>query len=385
MLPLTGVKVAEFAYNLAGPYAGFILAMLGAEVLKIERPEGGDDARAWGPPFWKGTSATFQALNVNKQGIALDLKDEAHVAWAKTYVAGCDVLIHNLRPGVMEELGLGAAAMTARNPRLVYCSLSAFGPKGPMQKNPGFEPIVQAFSGLFSVNGYPDRPGVRIGTSVLDLGSAVWAALGCVAGLLQREKTGKGCVVDASLYETALGLLTVHFARYQASGNLPERHPSGSLAVVLFQAIDTADGQVIVAAANDRLWAKFCGAVGRPEWATDARYRTNADRFANKDELVAAVTEIMRQRPSEEWVARLEKVGVPCAPINDLAHMKAHPQTAALGMVQRVAEIDLELMSLPLTFGGERPTIRSPAPKLGEHNEAVRAPSPSPLAGKGSG
>jgi crotonobetainyl-CoA:carnitine CoA-transferase CaiB-like acyl-CoA transferase len=177
----------------------------------------------------------------------------------------------------------------------------------------------------------------------------------------------------------------VHFARYQASGNLPERHPSGSLAVVLFQAIDTADGQVIVAAANDRLWAKFCGAVGRPEWATDARYRTNADRFANKDELVAAVTEIMRQRPSEEWVARLEKVGVPCAPINDLAHMKAHPQTAALGMVQRVAEIDLELMSLPLTFGGERPTIRSPAPKLGEHNEAVRAPSPSPLAGKGSG
>ncbi len=369
MLPLTGVKVVELANNIAGPYAGYILAMLGADVLKIERPEGGDDARAWGPPFWKDTSATFHALNVNKQGITLDLKDPEAVAWLERYVEGCDVLVHNLRPGVLDELGLGAAALMARNPRLVYCSLSAFGPKGPMHKNGGYEPMVQAFSGLFSINGYPDRPGVRIGTSVLDLGSAVWAALGCTAGLFQREKTGKGCVVDASLYETALGLLTVHFARYQASGTLPERHPSGSLAVVLFQAVDTADGQVIVAAANDRLWAKFTAEIGRPEWAKDPRYKTNADRFANKDTLVAEVTAIMRQRPKEEWVARLQKAGVPCAPINDITHMKAHPQTAALAMLQPVPEIDLELMALPLTFGGERPRIRSRAPRLGQHNE----------------
>jgi crotonobetainyl-CoA:carnitine CoA-transferase CaiB-like acyl-CoA transferase len=371
MQPLTGVKVVELANNIAGPYAGYILAMLGAEVLKIERPEGGDDARAWGPPFWKDTSATFHALNVNKQGITLDLKDAEAVAWLEKYVEGCDVLIHNLRPGVLDELGLGAAALRARNPRLVYCSLSAFGPKGPMQKNGGYEPMVQAFSGLFSVNGYPDRPGVRIGTSVLDLGSAVWAALGCIAGLLQRERTGKGCEVNASLYETALGLLTVHFARFQASGQLPERHPSGSLAVVLFQAVDAADGQVIVAAANDRLWAKLSTELGHPEWAKDPRYKTNADRFANKDELVAAVTEIMRQRPRAEWVERLQKAGVPCAPINDITHMKASPQTAALGMLQPVPEIDLELMALPLTIDGVRPRIRSRAPRLGQHNESV--------------
>jgi crotonobetainyl-CoA:carnitine CoA-transferase CaiB-like acyl-CoA transferase len=371
MLPLTGVKVVELANNIAGPYAAYILAMLGADVLKVERPESGDDARGWGPPFWKDTSATFHALNVNKQGVTLDLKAAEHVAWLQTYIESCDVLLHNMRPGVLDELGLGAEALRARNPRLVYCSLSAFGPKGPMQKNGGYEPMVQAFSGLFSVNGYPDRPGVRIGTSVLDLGSAVWAALGCIAGLLQREKTGKGCVVDASLYETALGLLTVHFARFQASGTLPERHPSGSLAVVLFQAVDTADGQVIVAAANDRLWAKFSVELGHPEWAKDARYKTNADRFANKDALVAAVMEIMRRRPSEEWVARLQKAGVPCAPINDITHMKAHPQTAALGMVQPVPGIDLDLMSLPLSIDGERPTIRTRAPKLGEHNGVV--------------
>jgi crotonobetainyl-CoA:carnitine CoA-transferase CaiB-like acyl-CoA transferase len=372
MLPLAGVKVVELANNIAGPYAGFILAMLGADVLKIERPEGGDDARAWGPPFWKDSSATFHALNVNKQGATLDLKSPEHIAWLEGYVETCDVFIHNLRPGVLDAMGLGAKALRARNPRLVYCSLSAFGPKGPMRKNGGYEPMVQAFSGLFSVNGYPDRPGVRIGTSVLDLGSAVWAALGCTAALLQREKSGNGCIVDASLYETALGLLTVHFARYQAGGQLPERHPSGSLAVVLFQAIDTADKQVIVAAANDRLFAKLVKELGHPEWAADARYKTNADRFANKDELVAAVTDIMRQRPSAEWVERLQGAGVPCAPINDIAHLKTHPQTVALDMVQRAPEIDLDLMSLPLTFGGERPKIRKRAPRLGQHNEELR-------------
>jgi crotonobetainyl-CoA:carnitine CoA-transferase CaiB-like acyl-CoA transferase len=371
MLPLTGVKVVEIANNIAGPYAGYVLSMLGAEVLKVERPEG-DDARGWGPPFWKGTSATFQALNVNKRGVTLDLKDPEQVAWLEARVKASDVLLHNLRPGVMEDLGLGSDKLRALNPRLVYCNLSAFGPAGPMQKSPGYEPMVQAFAGLFSINGYPDRPGARIGTSVLDLGSAVWAALGCIAGLLQREKTGKGCVVDASLYETALGLLTVHFARYQASGELPERHPSGSLAVVIFQAIDTADGQVIVAAANDRLFAKLAAALGRPQWAEDPRYKTNADRHANKDVLIAEVTEFMRQQPSEVWVARLEQAGVPCAPINDMSDMKAHPQTAALGMVQPVPEIELGLMGLPLSFDGARPQIRTRAPKLGEHNGEIR-------------
>jgi crotonobetainyl-CoA:carnitine CoA-transferase CaiB-like acyl-CoA transferase len=371
MQPLAGVKVVELANNIAGPYAGYILAMLGADVLKIERPESGDDARGWGPPFWRGTSATFQALNVNKRGITLDLKNPEHTAWVEDYLKGCDVLVHNLRPGVMEGLGLGSAAMTSLNPRLVYCNLSAFGPAGPMQRNPGYEPMVQAFAGLFSINGYPDRPGARIGTSVLDLGSAVWAALGCMTALYQRERTGRGCVVDASLYETALGLLTVHFARFQASGELPQRHPSGSLAVVIFEAFDTADGQVILAAANDRLFAKFAVEAGHPEWTADARFKTNADRHANYDALIPRVREIMRTQPSAVWVQRLEKAGVPCAPINDMSHMKAHAQTAALGMVQSVPDIDLGLMSLPLSLDGERPAIRTRAPRLGEHNATI--------------
>jgi crotonobetainyl-CoA:carnitine CoA-transferase CaiB-like acyl-CoA transferase len=368
MLPLTGVKVVEIANNVAGPYAGFILAALGADVLKVERPDGGDDARGWGPPFWRGTSATFQALNVNKRGVALDLKDAAGIAQLKVLVSEADVLVHNMRPGVLDGLGLGSGALTALNPRLVYCAISAFGAKGPMRAQTGYEPIVQAFAGLFSINGYPDRPGARMGTSVLDLGSATWAALGCIAGLLQRERTGRGCVVDASLFETALGLLTVHFARYQASGKLPERHPSGSLAVVIFEALDTADGQVIVAAANDRLFAKFAVEVGHPEWIEDPRYRTNAARHANKTELLAKVGEIMRRETSVQWVARLEKAGVPCSAINDMSQMRAHPQTESLGIVQPVPEIDLGLMSLPLSLDGQRPAIRTRAPSLGEHN-----------------
>ena len=374
MLPLTGVKVVEIANNVAGPYAGFILAALGADVLKVERPEGGDDARGWGPPFWRGTSATFQALNVNKRGVTLDLKQTADVVRLKAILSEADVLVHNLRPGVLGGLGLGSAALAALNERLVYCAISAFGASGPLQASVGYEPIVQAFAGLFSINGYPDRPGARMGTSVLDLGSATWAALGCIAALLQREKSGRGCVVDTSLLETALGLLTVHFARFQASGKVPERHPSGSLAVVIFEAFETADGQVIVAAANDRLFAKLASEVGHPEWIEDIRYKTNADRHANKMALLTEVRAIMRRETSAAWVARLEKAGVPCSAINDLPAMRAHPQTEALGMVQPVPEIDLGLLSLPLSLDGERPAIRTRAPQLGEHNAGLDAP-----------
>ena len=178
-------------------------------------------------------------------------------------------------------------------------------------------------------------------------------------------------MVDASLFETALGLLTVHFARYQASGRLPERHPTGSLGVVIFEGFDTADGQVIVAAANDRLFAKLCGELGHPEWVSDPRYKTNADRIANKATLIAAVADILRQKKCAEWVDRLEKVGVPCAPINDMRVMETHPQTAALQMLQPVPELDLELISLPLSLDGARPRIRTRAPRLGQHNSSL--------------
>jgi crotonobetainyl-CoA:carnitine CoA-transferase CaiB-like acyl-CoA transferase len=380
MLPLDGVKVVEIASNIAGPYAGLILATLGADVLKIERPEG-DDARGWGPPFIGDTASIFHTVNLNKRSVALDLKDPAHIAWLKGYIADADVLVQNMRPGAMEALGLGSAAMLALNPRLVYGSAAAFGAKGPMRLAAGYEPMVQAFAGIFSVNGEAERPGVRVGVSLLDVGTGMWTALGCIAGLLQRERTGKGVVVDASLFETALGWLGGHFAGFRVSGDLPVRNPTGSNRVVVFQAFDAADGQVIIAAANDRLFAKLAAELGHGEWAGDPRFRTNRDRFAHKDLLIAMIAAIIMQQPRARWTERLEAVGVPCAPINDLRQVEALPQTAALGIMQSAPEVGIDFVGLPLSFDGERPPIRRRAPKLGEHNgEVMEATKPKEKA-----
>jgi crotonobetainyl-CoA:carnitine CoA-transferase CaiB-like acyl-CoA transferase len=370
MLPLDGVKVVEVASNIAGPYAGLVLGLLGADVLKIERPEG-DDARKWGPPFIGDTASIFHTVNLNKRSVTLDLKDPAQLAWLKGYIADADVLVQNMRPGTMEALGLGSAAMLELNPRLVYGSAAAFGAKGPMRLAAGYEPMVQAFAGVFSVNGEAERPGVRVGVSLLDMGTGLWTALGCIAGLLQRERTGKGMVVDASLFETALGWLAGHFAGLRVSGELPVRNPTGSNRVVVFQAFDAANGQVIIAAANDRLFAKLAAELGHGEWADDPRFRTNRDRQANKDTLIAMIVEIVRQRPCAHWVARLEAVGVPCAPINDLRQVEALPQTTALGIMQSAPEVGIDFVGLPLSFDGQRPPIRRRAPKLGEHNDEV--------------
>jgi crotonobetainyl-CoA:carnitine CoA-transferase CaiB-like acyl-CoA transferase len=370
MLPLDGVKTVEIASNIAGPYAGLILASLGADVLKIERPEG-DDARGWGPPFIGDTASIFHTVNLNKRSVALDLKDPAQIAWLKGYIADADVLVQNMRSGAMEALGLGSAAMLELNPRLVYGSAAAFGARGPMRLAAGYEPMVQAFAGIFSVNGEAERAGVRVGVSLLDVGTGMWTALGCIAGLLQRERTGKGVVVDASLFETALGWLGGHFAGFRVSGDLPVRNPTGSNRVVVFQAFDAADGQVIIAAANDRLFAKLAGELGHAEWADDPRFRTNRDRFAHKDVLLPMVAAIVKARPRAHWIERLEAVGVPCAPINDLRQVEALPQTAALGIMQSAPEVPIDFVGLPLSFDGQRPPIRRRAPKLGEHNGEV--------------
>lgn len=367
-LPLAGIKVIEIGQNIAGPYASEILSSLGAEVIKVERPGTGDDARGWGPPFWKGTATTFQAMNHGKKSIALDLKDAAHVQWLRGCVAEADVFIQNMRPGSLEEMGLGAAQLCALNPRLVYCSLWAFGHKGPMQMAPGYEPMVQAFAGIFSINGPETGPSARVGMQVLDLGTGIWAALGCMAALFRRTSTGRGCVVDTSLFETALTWLQVMMAGFQATGRQPQRHRSGNPNVVVFQALPTQDGEVVVAAANDRLFAKLAHAAGHAEWASDARFASNALRVQHKAELLPALEAVFRTRTSQHWLDALEQAGVPCAPIHDFAQVMAQPQTEAIGIFQNIPEVDLRIVGLPLSFDGERPPVRHRAPQVGEHN-----------------
>ena len=370
MLPLTGITVVEIAQNLAGPMAGEILAHLGADVVKVERPEG-DDARAWGPPFHKGVSPGFLAVNANKRSITLDLKDQRAAAWLTDFIGRADVLVQNLRPGSLEALGLGSEVLLARHPRLVYCSVWAFGRSGPLRLKPGYEPMVQAFSGLMMMNGDEGGPPTRIGTSVLDYGTGMWTAIGALAGLVQRQRTGRGCVVDASLFETGLAWLKGHFASYRISGDVPERHRTGSHRVVPFEGFETKTGPIIIAAGNERLFAKLAAALGHPEWAKDPRFASNSARVANKADLVAAIARIMLTRSKGEWIDLLEAAGVPCAPINTLPEAVTEPQAAATGMIQAVPGDDCELVGLPLSFDGMRPGIRMAPPGVGEHNREI--------------
>jgi crotonobetainyl-CoA:carnitine CoA-transferase CaiB-like acyl-CoA transferase len=371
-LPLAGVKVLELAQNLAGPFCGETLARLGAHVVKVERPEGGDDARGWGPPFLEGAGSTFHNVNGGKRSIVLDLKNPGDLAWLVRYAGEFDVVLQNMRPGALDELGLGPDALRARYPRLIYCSLSAFGPVGPLKDRPGYEPMVQAIAGLFMVSGNEDSPPFRIGVPTLDVGSGMWATIGILSALVRRAQTGEGCVVDASLYETALTWISGAAASFRLSGEVPKRHPTGSVKLVPFEGFQTATGMIVIAAANDRLFATLAKTLGHPEWATDPRFTKNADRFKHKVALLAAIEAVLKTRPQAEWLEVLERAGIPCAPINTLPEVMAQPQTHASGIVQRVPGLDLDLIALPLRFDGERPPLAGPTPGLGEHTKEIR-------------
>jgi crotonobetainyl-CoA:carnitine CoA-transferase CaiB-like acyl-CoA transferase len=371
---LDGVRVIELGANLAGPVAGEILAHMGADVIKVERPEG-DDARGWGPPFWKGTSPGFLAVNANKRSITVDLKDTDAVAALIALIGEADVVVQNMRPGSLDAMGLGADALTKKFPKLVYGSVWAFGSTGPLKLKPGYEPLLQAFSGLMMQNGDEGGPPTRLGTSVLDYGTGMWLAMGVLAGLVHRAATGKGCVVDASLFETGLAWMKGHYVSYQSSGQMPERHRTGSNRVVPFEAFETATGPIIIAAGNDRLFAKLAKVIGHPEWGQDPRYQTNGARVAHKDELVGAIQTIIGTKSKGEWIDALEKEGVPCGVINALPDAIAHPQAEALAIAQPVpGDDELRLITLPIWFDGVRTTIRrAPPAKIGEHDHEVKA------------
>ena len=369
--PLAGMVVVELGHSVAAPYAGQILGDLGAQVVKIEKP-GGDDARHWGPPFLDGTAATFQALNRNKRSAVVRLRDAAERARLVDYiVAHADVVLQNLRPGQVEALGLGPTALLAAKPALVYCNLGAFGARGPLAGQPGYDPLMQAFGGVMSVVGEPGRESVRVGPSIIDMGTAMWAALGIVSALLRRRDSGRGGVVDVSLFETAAAWMTMHAAQFAGSGQLPRKAGSGQVGIVPYRAYRTADGELVVAAGNDSLFRRLCGVLGHPEWADDARFASNPDRVRHADLLYGLIEAEMPARTSAQWIAALEAAGVPCAPVQNVQQMLEHPQTAALGIVQPVPGSSAPLIGLPISFDGQRPQPQSAAPALGAHTAEI--------------
>lgn len=371
---LEGVKVVELGQVLAGPFAGSIFAGLGAEVIKVERTEGGDDARRMGPAFHQGDALIFQVFNAGKQSVALDLKTAQGREGLEQLLAQADVLLHNLRPGVAHALGVDAESACARHPRLIYGEISAFGHLGPMSSQPGYEPLIQAFSGLSSTNGGPDDPPMRSATSLCDQGSGMWLVIGALSLLARRARTGRGGIIQTSLLETALSWNAQKSDALRNEGRLPERHRSGHPGFVPYEAFDTADGPLLVCCGNDRLFAKLAAELAQPQWLQDERYATNRARLQNKQALVAELNQLLRQHTREQWLQRFERVGVPCAPVHSVAEALAHPQVQALQMVQPLAGSGFALTGLPLTIDGQRATWQSAAPTLGQHNRQHQLP-----------
>lgn len=373
--PLSDITVIELGHSVAAPYAAEILADLGATVIKVEKRDGGDDARHWAPPYWCGSSAIFQSLNRNKFSVTVDLRDaNERASLARLIDERADVLIQNLRPGMVEELGLDAATLRARNKRLIYCGIGAFGRGGPLSARPGYDPLMQAFGGLMSVTGEAGEPPVRVGTSIIDMGAGMWSAIGILSALHHRTLTGEGTTVDTSLYETALAWMSYHAANYQASGDVPKRHGSGTFGIVPYRGYATRDGYLLIGAANNQLFRKVATALGHPEWADEERFLDNPRRVENRVALDALIEEVTRSDTSAAWQAVLEAAGVPSAPMQSVDEVLAHPQTKALGMLQESPDGRLTIMGLPLSFGGERPPFRRAAPQLGEHTDELLAP-----------
>jgi crotonobetainyl-CoA:carnitine CoA-transferase CaiB-like acyl-CoA transferase len=368
------MRVLELAQVMAGPTCGMLLADLGADVIKVERIPGGDDTRMMNRPSVNGESAAFMAMNRNKRGIALNLKLPAAQEALKRMAAQADVLIENYRQGTMEKLGVGYAALRALNPALIYCSISGYGRSGPYSDKGGYDLIAQGMSGLMAITGEPGGAPVKSGAPTCDINAGMLGALGVVSAYVHRLKTGEGQLVDTSLFEAGIHQTFWQSAIYFATGEAPG--PSGSAHILSapYQAFRAADGWLTIGGANQANWERVARVLGAPEWAADARFRTNAERMKNLPVLAALMNEKLAARPMRHWLEALEAEGVPCGPINSIADMAADPQTAARGMV-----VELEhpragrtrALGLPIKLSKTAGKVARPAPLLGQHTREV--------------
>ena len=371
-LPLDGVRVADFSRVLAGPLATMLLADLGADVIKVERPETGDDTRGWGPPFVGEDAAYFLSLNRNKRSVAFDLSTAQGAAAARRLALSADVVVENFRPGLMARFGLDHDTLSAERPDLVTCSLVAFGEDGESASRPGYDIIVQALSGLMSFTGQPGGEPTKVGVALLDVICGLYAANGILAALLQRRATGRGRRIVVSLYETSLAATVNQAANYLLGGLVPgplgNQHPN----IVPYQLFETADRPFILAAGNDRMFERTCQMLGRPDLAADERFATNDARVRHRDELIPVLAEAFRRKPASEWLSALGTAGVPCSPVLRMDEVFATPEGRR--MVQEVDDPErgpLRLVADPIRLDGALPPVRRPPPRLGEHTDEV--------------
>jgi crotonobetainyl-CoA:carnitine CoA-transferase CaiB-like acyl-CoA transferase len=372
-LPLSGIRVADFSRVLAGPLATMLLADLGADVIKIERPQTGDDTRGWGPPFVGGDAAYFLSLNRNKRSVTLDLSTDEGRSAARRLALASDVVVENFRPGLMERFGLDHAALAAEHPGLVYCSLTAFGEGDPAAR-PGYDIIVQALSGLMSFTGHPGGEPTKVGVALLDVICGLYACNAIQAALIGRGATGRGARMTVSLLDASVAALVNQAANYLLGGLVPEPLGNAHPNIVPYQLFETADRPIILAAGNDRLFERTCEVIGRPEFAAEERFATNAARVRNRDALIPLLSAELAGRSAAEWLAALEEAAVPCAPVRTLDEVFASAEGAAA-----IQEIDdpvrglLPLVADPIRVDGRVPPARFPPPLLGEHTDEILA------------
>jgi len=375
--PLAGLRVVDLSRVLAGPLATMTLADLGADVIKVERPGEGDDTRHWGPPFAGGDAAYFLSLNRNKRSVAIDLKSREGSGAIRRLAAGADVLIENFRPGLMSELQLGLDDLRHANPRLVTCSLTAFGDDEPLAASrPGYDIIVQALCGLMSVTGEPGGEPVKAGVAVLDVVTGLQATIGILAALAERDRTGHGRHVSVSLFDASVAAMVNQAANTLIGDVVPQALGTAHPNIVPYQAFHGSDRPFIVAGGNDRLFRRICEVIGHPAWADDERFATNQARVANRDALVPLLAAEFVTRPANVWLGALEAAAVPCSPIRTMNEVFASPEGAAL--VEEVADPArggvVRLVANPLRFDGRRLPTRLPPPQLGADTDALLEP-----------
>ncbi len=375
MLPLEGVRVLDLSRVLAGPYATMVLADLGADVVKVEHPERGDDTRHWGPPFAGGESAYFLSVNRNKRSIAVDLKDPEDLERVKRLSAEADVLIENMRRGALERFGLGYETLREANPDLIYCSVTGFGP-GKDRDRPGYDFLIQARAGVMGITGFPDGEPTKVGVAIADIVCGLYAATAILAALHRRESTGEGARIEVPLFEATLGWLANRGQEYLVSGEDKGRMGNAHPTIVPYQTFDASDRPIAVAVGNDAQFRRLCEALGRPELANDERYATNPQRVANREKLVETLQKEFPRLTADEWVERIREAGVPAGPVNSLADVFSDEHVSSVGILQTVehpAAGILKMLASPVLVDGERPPVRRPPPTLGQHTEELES------------
>jgi crotonobetainyl-CoA:carnitine CoA-transferase CaiB-like acyl-CoA transferase len=373
---LGDIRVLDLTRNLAGPYCTMVLGDMGADVIKLEHPRFGDDTRKWAPPSWNGESTTFLSANRNKRSIAVDLDSPAGIEIVRSLAVQVDVLVESFRPGSLNKRGLGYDDLKDENERLVYCSISAYGNTGPMRNEPGYDPIIQASTGIIDMTGEPDQDPVRLPIAVLDMGAGIWAVIGILSALRRREDTGCGGRVETSLFETAAWWLNYHVCGYLATGDTPVRQGTGTPFIAPYEVYPAADEGILVCVANDNLFRIFVEVLESPEMAEDERFTTNPLRVKNRQVLRRKIIALLKTRTAAKWEKMLSARSIPCSRIKTVADLVEQEQFGALGMLSTFPHPlvpDLRLIDLPVSQDGVRAAHQYPPPQLGEHTAEILA------------